>query len=405
MSFLKRILTLFRQTERGNSVKGNQPQFKTTIGGNKSSPLTYNVIVAGVSFYQSALEKICGKSSKDDRSFVAQADIIPENDNPHDSHAIRVEINGETVGHLSRKNTILWRSKMMSDNQSGVVKCPANIVWDKNYDEEGSYGVWLNLDLSLSDSKPERELVRTISAPTHHTNDRIEFLVNELNRLELSHCSVGDAVKLWIARDAKKIFIYRKGGGPSEGKLGVCPDDVFGKIFAAPGSNAHIVSIYERGCKIACRLVPMAEIEADETRRTQRILKDFSSPIEYSAIDEGIYKCYISNKTGMCENIGTWEQFRKVEEQIARICQDRNGKYFKGQAKTARFAIIFDPSARTSSNVAGLMEKGYRVTSFEKALEYFGLSDMWDCEKLMKAENDYKRFSYETTFEVVPSKK
>jgi len=34
-------------------------------------------------------------------------------------------------------------------------------------------------------------------------------------------------------------------------------------------------------------------------------------------------------------------------------------------------AMIFDYSRRTYSNITSLREKGYKVTAFEKALEYF----------------------------------
>ena len=37
------------------------------------------------------------------------------------------------------------------------------------------------------------------------------------------------------------------------------------------------------------------------------------------------------------------------------------------------------------------------MTTFEKALEYFALTDFWDCKKLTKAEKDYKKEVYEMT--------
>lgn len=421
MTLLKKILDLFSRNTESNSVKDYQAQFKPTITAigvkpphnSEVSPTptgTFDVIVVGVSFYQEALEKICGNKREEGVKLFAQANIVPYDDNPHDAHAVRVEIGGETVGHLSRKNAILWRSKMISDNHSGVVKCPAKIGWDKNYDEEGSYGVWLNIDLSLSDSKPERARAETLSASINQSEDYIEFLVNELNRFELSHCSVGDVVKLWVAHGAKEIFIYRKGGGPGEGKIGICPDELFRDISAVPRCDAKIASIYEGGCKISCRLVSRAEmaernkqIKAAERKKRQQIRKDLTSPVKYSAIDEDIYKCFISNKTGMCDEIGTWEQFNKVEEHIAKICLEKKGKYYKSQAKTARFTIIFDPSKRTYSNVTSLKEKGYKVTTFEKALEYFGLTNIWNSKKLTKAENDHKEFMYKESFGEPPS--
>jgi hypothetical protein len=100
----------------------------------------------------------------------------------------------------------------------------------------------------------------------------------------------------------------------------------------------------------------------------------------------------------MCDEIGTWEQFKTIEEHIARLCQENNGKYYKTKAKTVKFAIIFAPNARVYSNVTSLKEAGYKVTTFEKALEYFGLTDLWDCKKIAQHEYYLKKFVYEDTF-------
>lgn len=416
MTLLKKILNLFRRNTGSNSVKDNQAQFKSTTTSidvntshtNEDSPIPtigmFDVIVVGGSFYQEALEKICGNKREEGVNFFAQANIVPYDDNPHDANAVKVEIDSKMVGHLSRKNASIWRSKMISDNHSGVITCPAKIIWDRSTSKEGSYGVWLNLDLNLPDSKPEIGIAQTISIPSNQS-DHIEFLVNELNIFELSHCKVGNDVNLWVAEEKREIFIYRQGADFGEGKIGICPDELYKTIRNAPGCDAKIISIYERGCKISCRLISKAEMaerlkpfKAAEKKRRQELRRDLTTPVEYSAIDEDIYKCFISNKTGMCDNIGTWEQFYKVEEQITNICIEKNGKYYKSQAKTAQFAIVFDPAARTLSNVTKLKKMGYKVTTFEKALEYFALIDLWDCKKLTKAENDHKKFDYETTF-------
>ena len=130
-------------------------------------------------------------------------------------------------------------------------------------------------------------------------------------------------------------------------------------------------------------------------KRDEFIKADINTSFEYDPIDKDIYKCFISNKTGMCDAIGTWEQFSKVEEQIAKICEKNNGKYFKTQAKAAKFAIIFDYARRTYSNVTSLREKGYKVTTFEAALEFFGLSYMWNIKNIKKMENEHKKFMKE----------
>jgi len=414
MTLLAKLLGLFGRDTDYNPIKDYQAQSKTTITTTGIKPLnselspiptgTFDVAVVGVYFHQVILQKICGNKREEGVPIYKQAILVPENDNPEDANAVRVDIEGEPVGHLSRRNATIWRSKMISENRSGPVMRPAEIVWDRRYVAEGSYGVLLDIDLSLSNSKIEPGSVRKIwDSPGQ--SDRIEFLVDQLNRIELSHCKVGDPVTLWDATGNREIFIYRQGTDFGEGKIGICPEEVYGIIRKAPGCDASIASIYEGGCKIGCRLISKAEmaerlkpLKAAEKKKRQELRRDLTTPIEYSAIDSDVHWCFISNKSGLCDAIGTWEQFKIIEQHIARLCQEKNGKYYKTKAKSAKFAIIFSPSERTYSNVTSLKENGYKVTTFEKALGYFGLTDLWDCKKLTQHEYELKKFEYEETF-------
>lgn len=108
---------------------------------------------------------------------------------------------------------------------------------------------------------------------------------------------------------------------------------------------------------------------------------------KYDTIDEDIYTCFIANKTGIGENTGgTVEGFKKLESEIAKVCSYNDGKYYKSQAKSAKFAILFGASTRTLQGIEDLRQKGYKVTSLENALEYFGLTDLWDVGKLSELE-------------------
>jgi hypothetical protein len=410
MKLLDDVLRFFKPDKISGSKRAKEDEPTAAIKENVNTPDerrsllsdgngTFDVVVVGVSYYQEALRGIFGDTSGQDARMLVPADIIPDNDNTYDAYAVRIHIGGKLVGYLSRPNARQWRSKMISEGFSGATTCPARIAWDRRARKEGSYGVWLDIDLTLQDSKPDASYKVHAAQPGH-----IEFLVNQLNRFELSNCRVGDEVNLWVADDAREIVIYRQGCDFGEGKIGICSNAFFKVISSAPGSEARIASIYEGGCRIACKLISkeeMAEREkefwAAEKKRLQELRGDLTSPVEYSSIDSDIYRCFICNKTGMCEEIGTWEQFAKVEDHIAKLCQERNGKYYKSQAKTASFAIIFAPTARTHSNVMSLKEKGFKVTTFEKALEYFTLTSMWNCERLTKAENDYKKFMCEET--------
>ncbi|WP_406541764.1 hypothetical protein [Clostridium ljungdahlii] len=39
-----------------------------------------------------------------------------------------------------------------------------------------------------------------------------------------------------------------------------------------------------------------------------------------------------------------------------------------------------------------LRDKGYKVTSFDKALEYFGIADMWDIKALYELRDEYMKY-------------
>ena len=69
------------------------------------------VDVVGESHYQDALEEICGGRTKYDVYKRVKATLIPEDDNPVDPLAVRVEIEGRTVGYLNkRKHDIIGKN-------------------------------------------------------------------------------------------------------------------------------------------------------------------------------------------------------------------------------------------------------------------------------------------------------
>jgi len=289
MTLLENLLGLFGRNTGNSAIKGNQTQFEaTTITSedklkntvpSPTPPGVFDVIVVGVSFYQKALEKICGSRREGDIELHVQAKIVPYDYNPDDVHAVRVEIEGETVGHLSRKKALIWRGKMISEGFSGAVTCPAKIAWDRNFDKAGSYGVWLDLDLTLSDSMPEGNSTHTVSTPPNQLN-HIEFLVNQLNRFELLSCKIGDGVNLWKKGESKDIFIYKKNSPFGEGKIGTCPDQICDVLLAATGWDASIASIYEGGCKIDCKLLSKTEMGKvdDENEALDNSQADYLEP-------------------------------------------------------------------------------------------------------------------------------
>ncbi len=109
---------------------------------------TYLVDIVGESHYQHELESICGGRTENGADKIVQAVLIPEDDNPHDKKAVRIEIHGITVGYLSRQNAREYRQRLKEAGHAGIVAtCSAKIVggWDRGEGDRGHFGVKLDL--------------------------------------------------------------------------------------------------------------------------------------------------------------------------------------------------------------------------------------------------------------------
>ena len=70
--------------------------------------------VVGESHYKKALKKALGPSKNGhSRRKAAIAHIVPEPDNKHDKHAVRVDIDGKTVGYMPRGSMRLSPKQML----------------------------------------------------------------------------------------------------------------------------------------------------------------------------------------------------------------------------------------------------------------------------------------------------
>jgi hypothetical protein len=113
-----------------------------------NGPGTYDVDVVGESHYQEALESICGGRTEDSQRLEVEAFLVPESDNPHDSEAVRIEIQDQTVGYLDRETARSFRERMAEIGLTpAAAKCSAIIVggWDRGDGDRGNFGVKLDL--------------------------------------------------------------------------------------------------------------------------------------------------------------------------------------------------------------------------------------------------------------------
>lgn len=104
--------------------------------------------VVGESRYQSALSDICGGKCRDGWELKKRALLALEDDNPHDPRAVRIDIDGRTVGYLSRRFAKGYRDRLeLQKLPPGNFTCPALIVggWDRGGGDEGHFGVKLDL--------------------------------------------------------------------------------------------------------------------------------------------------------------------------------------------------------------------------------------------------------------------
>jgi hypothetical protein len=110
----------------------------------------YDLEVVGESLYQKYLKALSDSCKKNGDRKELLAKLHYENANPHDKKAIRVVINGGTVGYLSPKNARAFRKRVEKVGMEGlIISCNAEIVGGRRVGllRRTDYGVWLDLPL------------------------------------------------------------------------------------------------------------------------------------------------------------------------------------------------------------------------------------------------------------------
>lgn len=102
--------------------------------------------VVGESFYQDALDRIAGPKTPDGVEHECEATLVLDDGNAHDRQAVRVEILGEPVAHLSRSSAREYRQALAD---AGLGRGPHTFEavvrggWRRRNGNEGHYGVEL----------------------------------------------------------------------------------------------------------------------------------------------------------------------------------------------------------------------------------------------------------------------
>jgi hypothetical protein len=128
----------FRIYSAGQGAGGRgTPTPQAFLNGNGN----FDLEIVGESNYQPALRRVCGPGKV---RHECKAILVLEDDNPHDKKAVRVDINGDTVGYLSREAAREYRKGLKKAGHPELTaECNAIIIGGgKGRD---SVGVWLDL--------------------------------------------------------------------------------------------------------------------------------------------------------------------------------------------------------------------------------------------------------------------
>ena len=107
--------------------------------------LSYRYEVVGESFYQDALQH-AARGRKYREPVYVTAVLVPEPNNVHDPHAVRVDVDGRQVGYLPRGQGQGYIAALRQHKLGDVVECLAQIRggWQSG-DDIVWYGIWLDL--------------------------------------------------------------------------------------------------------------------------------------------------------------------------------------------------------------------------------------------------------------------
>ena len=104
--------------------------------------------IVGESNYQEAIRGLAGEHDQYGAATRCVATLVPEDDNPYDDKAVRVDIDGQTVGYLCKEDARSFRRRLGAKKLSGqVTTCDAVIKGGgtRKSGERLHYGVQLDM--------------------------------------------------------------------------------------------------------------------------------------------------------------------------------------------------------------------------------------------------------------------
>ena len=110
----------------------------------------FAIAIAGESF-QDAINQLLQENAitpdEDStlKTHILTAHLIPDNDNPHDSNTVRVDINSRTVGYLNREQALSFRRRLDENGLSNQITTCYAIIAGINEENEKN-GVKLDIE-------------------------------------------------------------------------------------------------------------------------------------------------------------------------------------------------------------------------------------------------------------------
>ncbi len=126
------------------AVSSGWPQWTTLAGSGRNDSQT----VVGESHYQDALKAVAGgRTENGPRRPCVVAELVREPKNRYDRNAVRVDIDGRTVGRIPAEDAPRYHEAIEHLRKQGLpATCRATILggWDRGAADRGSFGVELD---------------------------------------------------------------------------------------------------------------------------------------------------------------------------------------------------------------------------------------------------------------------
>jgi hypothetical protein len=110
----------------------------------------YKLKLIAEPYCQNYLKSLCGGYSVKGVKQEVLAKLHYENGNPNDKNAIRVVVNGGTVGYLLPKHARLYRKRIEKTGQEDIiVSCKARILGGKRtwFFKKSDFSIWIDLPI------------------------------------------------------------------------------------------------------------------------------------------------------------------------------------------------------------------------------------------------------------------